>query len=384
MKNAIQFGAGNIGRGFIGAMLSQAGYHVIFADINEEILVRINQEKGYNVEILDSETETMRISNISAVDSRSSEFISALIDADLVTTAVGLRVLPVIARTIAAGIEERMKHGYHKFLNIIACENGIRATSILKEDIYRYLSDEAKAYSDKYIGYADCSVDRIVPPFRSGNPIDAGVEKYFEWNVEESSLKGGDLEIKGMNLVENLNAYIERKLFTLNTGHAVTAYLGKLYGYETVAESINDPAVSEVVRGAMQESGEGLIRKFGFDKKTHFEYIEKIIRRFSNPYIVDSVDRVGREPLRKLSPNDRLIKPMMTARHYGYNTDNLIKGIGAALLFNVPDDVQSVEMQEMIRDRGVESVLHEISGLTDESLCEKIVKEDNELKKLQK
>ena len=41
MKKAIQFGAGNIGRGFIGAVLEQAGYHVVFADVNEQVVERL-------------------------------------------------------------------------------------------------------------------------------------------------------------------------------------------------------------------------------------------------------------------------------------------------------------------------------------------------------
>ena len=54
MKKAIQFGAGNIGRGFIGAVLEKAGYHVVFADVNEQIVDRINRDKGYTVQIMDT------------------------------------------------------------------------------------------------------------------------------------------------------------------------------------------------------------------------------------------------------------------------------------------------------------------------------------------
>ena len=53
MKKAIQFGAGNIGRGFIGGLLSNAGYHVVFADVNMTIIDRINADKKYTIYVKD-------------------------------------------------------------------------------------------------------------------------------------------------------------------------------------------------------------------------------------------------------------------------------------------------------------------------------------------
>lgn len=202
-------------------------------------------------------------------------------------------------------------------MNIIACENAIRATSQLKEAVYGALSEEGKAYADEYVGFPDCAVDRIVPPVKSENFIDVVVESYYEWDVERSGFQGEIPEIPGMSLVDDLMAYIERKLFTLNTGHCITAYLGKLRGLPTIDKAIADPDVFATVYAAMQESGAGLIKKHGFDAEKHAAYIDKIIGRFKNPYLQDDVTRVGREPLRKLSPTDRLIKPLTTAAGYG-------------------------------------------------------------------
>ena len=82
MKKAIQFGAGNIGRGFIGAVLEKAGYHVVFADVNEQIVDRINRDKGYTVQIMDTVCEEVRITDISAVDSRSPELAQQIAEAE--------------------------------------------------------------------------------------------------------------------------------------------------------------------------------------------------------------------------------------------------------------------------------------------------------------
>ena len=264
MKKAIQFGAGNIGRGFIGAVLSEAGYHVVFADVNMEIVDRINRDGTYTVHVLDVDRHDIRISDISAVNSGGEEIVSEIVTAEIITTAVGLRILQYIAPAIAKGIAARRAAGEEAPLNIIACENGIRATSQLKEHVYSHLTAEDASWADTHVGFVDCSVDRIVPPVRSENPIDVVVEEFYEWNVEEKSFVGPAPHIKGMNLADNLLAYIERKLFTLNTGHAITAYLGAMKGIPTIDRSIADPQIEGIVRSAMQQSGMALVRKFGF------------------------------------------------------------------------------------------------------------------------
>lgn len=372
MKKAIQFGAGNIGRGFIGGLLSNAGYHVVFADVNEAILNGINNDKQYKILVKDVECFDQTITNISAVSSISEDIIKEIEEAEIITTAVGPLVLKRIAPTIAKGIQARKNNGNKNYLNIIACENAVGATAILKEEVVKALNEEEIAYMEEYIGFPNCSVDRIVPPCTNENPLDVTVENFYEWNVEEAKIKGEVPQIEGMNLVGDLIAYVERKLFTLNTGHAITAYLGFLAGYKTVDESIKDEKIATIVKAAMQESGQGLVKKHGLDLEAHYKYIDKILNRFKNPYLNDDVKRVGREPLRKLSAKDRLVNPLMTAKSYGISVDNLIIGVGAALHYDNPEDAQSVELQQTIKDLGVKEAVKKISEIEDEELLNAI------------
>jgi mannitol-1-phosphate 5-dehydrogenase len=364
--NALHFGAGNIGRGFIGALLSDSGYHVTFADVVENLITALNEHKGYTITILDVDPEepTKEIKNVSGVMSNNAaELSKAILDADIITTAVGPHVLRIIARSLASGIAERRKAG-KKYLNIIACENMTGASGHLRDEIAKHLSGEDdKAYMEEFIGFPNCAVDRIVPPFdagASGNILSVGVEAFFEWIVEEPAFKGPRPEIHGMKLTDNLVAYVQRKLFTLNCGHAITAYLGYLKGYSTVDQSLKDPQIEEVVHSAMLESGAALCKKHGFDFEEHKKYIDKIMKRFRNPYIQDDVARVGREPLRKLGPADRLVGPTKMAIEYGLPYDNLVKGIAACLMYDNAEDKQSVEVQAKITEKGVEHVCEEV------------------------
>ena len=383
MKKAIQFGAGNIGRGFIGSLLSKAGYHVVFADVNTEIIDKINKDKEYTIHVMDTVCSEEKVNDISGVISINNEIYKEIVEAEIITTAVGPVVLPRIAPTIAKGIALRKENGVKNYLNIIACENAIKASSQLEEEVKKYLTKDEVDYLEEFVGFPNCSVDRIVPPVKSENILDVVVENYYEWNVEEKAFKGEIPKIEGMNLVDNLMAYIERKLFTLNTGHAITAYFGYLKGYETIEESIKDEVIYDFVKKAMIESGKGLIAKYNFDEEAHYKYINKIIDRFKNPYLKDDVARGGREPLRKLNENDRLIKPLITARGFNINTDNLLLGVGAALHYDNKEDAQSVQLQSLINEKGIKESLAEISKISgDTDVLDKVEKYYDEVKKL--
>ena len=383
MKKAIQFGAGNIGRGFIGAVLSEAGYHVVFADVVEELLSTVNTRGEYVVHVTDTSSRDILIRRISALNSAGDAAVKAVTEAEIITTAVGLRILKFVAPTIAKGLAARKEAGVEAPLNIVACENGLRATSQLKELVFSQTDPSVKEWAETHVGWPDAAVDRIVPPVRCEVPLDVAVEEYFEWDVERSSFVGGIPEIPGMTPVDNLEAYVERKLLTLNTGHAAAAYLGKMKGLGTIGESIADPKILSIVREVMQQSGEGLVRKFGFDHEAHFAYIEKILRRFSNPYLKDDVLRVGREPIRKLAPNDRLILPVVTAKGFSLPYDKILLAIGAALHFNNPEDPQSVELLASISSEGLEATIVKYTGLLPtDPLVREIVRAYKEVEKL--
>ncbi|EPE0640536.1 mannitol-1-phosphate 5-dehydrogenase [Vibrio cholerae] len=369
-KNAVHFGAGNIGRGFIGKLLADADIAVTFADVNEPLVDQLSHQQEYKVKVVGSECKMETVSHVTAVNSASEALIERIIKTDLVTTAVGPTVLDIIAKTIAKGLSARFAAGNTQPLNIIACENMVRGTTHLKQQVYQFLTTEEQQQADVLVGFVDSAVDRIVPPLQAANddPLEVTVESFSEWIVDEQQFKGEIPQIEGMEKTDNLMAFVERKLFTLNTGHCVTAYLGCLKGHRTIREAIEDPSIHAQVKQAMQESGEVLIRRYGFDRALHSAYIEKILSRFANPYLVDEVDRVGRQPLRKLSANDRLIKPLLGTIEYGLPNGMLLKGIAAALKYRNSNDPQAVELQQSIEKEGVRSTLARYTGLAADSI----------------
>ena len=382
MAKAIHFGAGKIGRGFIGSVLNEAGYEVTFADVNQKIIDLINKEKGYAVHITGQNVYTKEIVGVSAVNSASEDLLHLIAEADLITTAVSMKVIPLIAPAIASGLNQRYRSCNTSPLNIICCENGIRATSTLKGYVMERLDAEIIEWMKGMIGFADSSVDRIVPMISLESPLDVAAEEFYEWNVDRNQLVGSIMHVPGMNLTDNLDACIEKKLFTLNTGHCTTAFLGSMKGYTFIHEAICDPQIQKIVRSVMNQSGAALIRKFGIDPEYHAEYVEKIISRFSNPHLNDLVSRVAHDPIRKLGSNLYFAYPMKMAMDLGLPYDKIALAAAAALHYDNPEDPQSVEIRKRVAGSGPAETFSSISGIIDQKAATLVAQAYETLKTL--
>jgi mannitol-1-phosphate 5-dehydrogenase len=367
---AIHFGAGNIGRGFIGNLLYHSGYETCFVDVNREIVDLLNEKKEYRVVLAEPTQAEVVIKNVRAINSalNPEQVIDAIAEADLVTTAIGPNILPFIANLLADGLRKRIERT-DKPLNIIACENMIGGTSFLKEKIYEKLTADEIAQFEGRFGFPDSAVDRIVPNQVNEDKLMVKVEPFYEWVVEEPKIIGEKPPVKGITYVKELVPFIERKLFTVNTGHALAAYFGYHYGMETINSAMANKQISELVEGALKESGAFLVKKYGFNGEEHNKYIQKIIGRFSNEYIVDEVTRVGRSPIRKLGPNDRLVSPARQfVEVFGTEPTFLLKGIAAALSYDVQSDEEAVQVQTTIREQGIEAAIMKYTELDSTSI----------------
>ncbi len=360
---AVHFGAGNIGRGFVGLILHRAGYEVVFADVVDAVIDALNSTESYLVKEVGLDSTEERVDNYRAINSRTDEpaVAAEIATADMVTTAVGPTVLKFVAPVIVAGLQQRPEGAPP--LAVMACENAINATDVLAEHIRALVPDEQwPAVAAKAV-FANTAVDRIVPGQASGEGLDVTVETYFEWAIERSPFGGKEPSIPDATWVEDLAPYIERKLFTVNTGHATTAYHGFARGIKTLSEALADDRVRAAVEGVLAETKQLLILKHGFTEEAQQAYVDKILQRFANPHLTDTVDRVGRQPLRKLSRSERLIGPAAELAENGIRPEHLLATVEAALSFDVPEDPESVELQQLLRTLPAAEATERITGL---------------------
>jgi mannitol-1-phosphate 5-dehydrogenase len=386
---AIQFGAGNIGRGFIGPLLAQAGYPVVFVDVVEPLVEAINRHGSYTIkEIFEGKERAATVQNVKALNGKAeAEVIEAIGQAAIITTAVGPNVLPVIAKVIAKGLQRRAELGLEAPLNLIACENLIDNSKILHDHVFGHLPAEVQPYVKAHTGFPCCVVDRVVTnpgeAERAANPLTVIAEGPGQWIVDRLGFVGEPPAIEGMKLVDNLAAYVEQKIFTLNTAHAATGYLGYLKGYKFIHQALQDPEIYRVVMGAIEESSAALIKRHGLNPEAQNQYALNTLKRFADQTVPDPIVRVVREPKRKLAPNDRLIKPALLAIEVGLSPANLATAIAATLLYDNPDDPQAVALAQTLQEKGVDQVLEEVSSLpTDHPLAQLVKEKLPEVKKL--
>jgi len=365
MKQSVHFGAGNIGRGFIGLLLNESGYHVTFLDVSDVLINELKKRHSYTVELVGDKVTNITVNDVDGLNSKTDQeaVYDALYHADLITTAVGPNILPIVAKQLAPVFEAKAKAQVDQLINVIACENTIGGSAQIYNALLPLLSVEAKNYIDAYVGFPNAAVDRIVPNQINEDPLHVKVEPFYEWVVDSTTIKG-ELHVVGMHQSKKLDAYIERKLFTVNTGHATVAYAAYQKGYHTIQEAMKDDSIVELITGVLNETGALLVSKHGLNPEEQGAYIEKTIDRFRNPYIIDEVTRVGRSPLRKLSAQDRFIKPLRECIERQLPTLYIEKAISNVLKYDYSADEEAVKLQKLINEKGNYEALMVISGFS--------------------
>ena len=359
---AVHFGAGNIGRGFVGLLLHQGGYELVFSDVAAPLVDAINDVSEYTVhEVGQGGTDTV-VTGFRAINSAThpDEVIEEVAGANVVTTAVGPTILKFVAPHIVAGLA--LRDPSSPPLQIMACENAINATDLLRDEIATIAGEAWDALEGRAV-FANTAVDRIVPAQPEGSGVDVTVEPFYEWAIERPPFGDEPPHIPGAHFVDDLAPYIERKLFTVNTGHAATAYFGAIAGVETIAEALADETIAARVAAALEETSGLLVAKHELDPEDLASYRSTILRRFRNPALPDTVWRVGRQPLRKLSRHERFVGPAAQAAERGLPVDALVDAMGAALSFEDAEDAQSVDLQRMLREQDAASVTATVTGL---------------------
>lgn len=380
MKKAIMYGGGNIGRGFIGKVFADSGYEVVFLDVMQSLIDEMNRRGEYNVRIVSNEgTEDTTVKPIRAVNSTTEAAIDEIVTCDIMATAVGVRILPLIAPVIAKGMVARMeKTG--KPLDIILCENQLEADILMRGWIYEHLTDEQKAWADKNLGLIEASIGRMVPPLtpemRAQDPLLICVEPYHDLPVDKDAFKGEIPDLVGLIPYTPFEFYIKRKLFLHNGGHAVCAYLGNLKGYEYIWQAIADPEIYEAAKAAMNASAQALIAAFGEGIAENVtENVVDLLFRFQNKALKDTVARVGADPVRKLRRNDRIVGAALYCMEHGVDPAPIIKGIVAGLSFDKEGDPSSAQIQADLKEKGIDYVIENYMGLKNDEPLYGMIKE---------
>ena len=206
---AVHFGAGNIGRGFVGLLLHDGGYELVFSDVAASLVDAINATSSYTVHEVGEGGADRVVTGYRAINSATDpqDVIDEIATADVVTTAVGPTILKFVAPHILAGLA--LRDPALPPLQVMACENAIGATDLLREEIRAQAGEAWDAVANRAV-FANTAVDRIVPAQAPGAGVDVTVEPFFEWAIERGPFGDNPPHIPGAHFVDDLAPYIER------------------------------------------------------------------------------------------------------------------------------------------------------------------------------
>lgn len=371
MKKALMYGAGNIGRGFIGQLFYMSGYETTFVDVNMDIVNRLNTDGSYPIYITRGDRyEEYRVENVRAVDGRDIPAVAeAIAEADIGATAVGVNILRFIAEPFAAGVKLRRERNIYVPLNVIICENMIAADKYFAGLVKAHLTAEEQAYFDEYIALVEPSIGRMVPAtpkeLSDGNPLAVCVEEYCELPVDKEAFKGDIPQIANMVPFAPFDYYIQRKLFLHNMSHAMTAYLGALKGCTYIWEAALDPEIQLLVLRALIEAARALSLEHGLPLGEIYDHTENLLYRFENKLLGDTIERVGRDTKRKLSENDRLVGAANLCYKHGIMPVHICLGIAAGYMFAPESDESSREVAAFVKNNGLDAAMAQYSSIVD-------------------
>ncbi len=388
LNEVVIFGAGNIGRSFIGNIFASNGFHLVFVDANRDLVDELNRKKEYRIVIKKNNVpdREVLVRNFTAVHSSDrAAVLDRLVSCRLCVTSVGQGALPKVIPLLAEAVQERKKHTSFP-LDIIIAENIRNGAEYFRQVLTADGTEGIEA------GLVETSIGKMVPIMKEEDlrkdPLALYAEEYNTLILDKKGFKNSVPEFPEVKVVDNISAWVDRKLFIHNLGHVSAAYLGfrRDPRIELIADLLKDVSLREQVRQVMLQAAAALLKEYptDFTKQDLREHIEDLLFRFQNRALGDTVFRVGRDLRRKLGREDRILGAARLCIKHGLPYEEIITVFLSAFHFRAGDqhgrlfegDRKFFTESEKI---GYRRTLVEICGLDplgDEVLLQEIMKNE--------
>ncbi|WP_455383595.1 mannitol dehydrogenase family protein [Salinispira pacifica] len=377
----VQFGAGNIGRSFIGQLFARGGYEVVFVAVNPTLIAALNQRRSYRVVIKcdGRPDQELLVEGVRAVDGRDLDAVEREIaGSDIMATSVGQSALNAVFPALSSGLNRRFAEGPARPIDIIIAENIRGGAQLFRKQLSP--SFPLPGRFDELVGLVETSIGKMVPIMRAEDveqdPLWVFAEPYNTLIVDRAGFRGEPPQVDGIKPVDNIAAYVDRKLFIHNLGHAACAYLSYARdpSVTTIADAVRTPEVQAATRRAMLQSADALSLEYpdAYTADDLTDHVDDLLSRFANRALGDTIHRVGRDLYRKLGRQDRLIGAMLLAERRGLAYDAIIAAFFAALQFASPGpDGVLLPADSAFRSRelprGLDMILRKVCGLDEKA-----------------
>jgi len=373
-KSVVIWGAGKIGRGFIGDLFYRSGYQITFVDADRTLTGKLEQQGYYTVHNMRSENDQEKIIidgfRVLHIDDKS-EILNAMMGTQIMAIAVFPAAFEDTAKKVAEHIEKRRENSETSPLDIILCANIHHPEPQFRKYIESFLSEEGKKYLHQNVGIAESLIIRMaVEPteeMKREDPFVVMTNGYRILTVDQKALRNKAPEVEGIRLTENIASEEIRKMYTYNMVHAVYAYLGSLKNLTTVIQAIQDKDVQSAAKGALEEVSLALQKEYGFSEDEMRKWNQEVLANMANPILKDTINRVGGDPKRKLQNQDRLIGPALLCRKNGIMPWYLSLAAAGGYLFSNPEDRSALEIQDYLKAYDIKKAVKRFSEITYEA-----------------
>jgi mannitol-1-phosphate 5-dehydrogenase len=395
LKKLILFGAGKIGRSFIGQLFSRGGYEVVFVDVDKELIDELNRKKLYRVIVCEEAgNEELVIRNVRGIHAEEKEIIMhEIAGSSLMATAVGKSNLESAIKLMAAGINFKRQNGIDPRTDIILAENVRNASDVVRDLLISQIHD--REFVENNIGLIETSIGKMVPIMSredmENDRLAIYAERYNTLILDKKGFKNPIPAVEGLAPRENMKAWVDRKSFIHNLGHAAVAYYGyiKFPGRKYLFELLRDKEIYQITRNTMLQSAEALICEYPgeFTIKSLTDHIGDLIRRFSNRSLADTVFRVGMDLYRKLGYEDRLVGAIRMAKRHNLSFDKISFILACGMHFRSTDDSGKLhpadaDFIEKYQFAQPEKILREVCGMDpvrDKNIFDSVITANNSL-----
>lgn len=337
-RNGVIFGAGAIGRGFVGEILLDAGWGVTFIDADPDLVAALSAG-SYPHDTVSSHGVSRKIlTGCTALPAHNADAIrTAVAGAQVIFTSVGASNLPRIAPALSAGLAARHAANGGP-VDVFIAENlhdGAAAMhSLVSEELRAIRVPDVAAVMDD-VGFVETSIGRMIPVPTAAQKLEhpalVAVEPFRQLPFDLAACRAPAPDVPDLVGDDQMpfSFYGDRKLYIHNHGHCLSAYLGALAGYQEIAPAITDERVVTQVRAGMYATAEALARKYQQPLTHLVGHADDLLERFGNASLHDTVERVGRDPARKLQPGDRFFGTLSLTSEWG-DPSVVIPGIALA------------------------------------------------------
>lgn len=382
-KNVVVIGSGMSGRGYIGELLFKDGWNITFADIDQDLIDKLNANKKYTVYKYDNDDnkEVVEVNKFKALNTvtNHNEYIKSLVEADLIMTALYSNAFEKVTDDIVEVLRYKYNNSINTKTTITLGANYVGLYDKYNELIRKKLKQNEIPFYQDNVNLVESIILRV---------SSKGTQKQLE--NDELAIQGGNRatlqvnktitktipkdELPNFFILESDTLKIMKlKIWRHNTLHCTLAFIGKYLEKDFIYESACDDYASKCAFYASEEGDKGLATVYGEDVLPTKNDLKGTWDSYRDNSIKDTIKRVGRDPLRKLSRNERFIGPALLCVENNILPYYICKGASYGFLYVDNDDENSLKLKEMISKNGIEKTIEEVCELDLSNQNEKII-----------